>query len=83
MLSPMDSSPSFEPLLAQLVGRLDVLHKLPTLAAADDIEMALKELPRALPEAGSGAQAAVDFVERVIIPGLASGHAGPRWGPSQ
>lgn len=74
----MDISPRFEPLVTRLVERLGDLHRVPTIAAPEDIERALKEMPRALPSIGYGVQEAADFVERVIIPGLAQGHAGPR-----
>lgn len=77
-MSSIDVSQPFDRLFGQIVERLNNLHKLPTIAAPEDIEVALKSLPGTLPDTGSGVEEAVDYVERVIIPGLAPGHAGPR-----
>lgn len=70
--------PDFERLITQLTSRLDVLHTLPTLAGIESIEAALRSLPRQISEEGAGAAEAIDYVERVVLPGLAGGQAGPR-----
>jgi hypothetical protein len=70
--------PDFGRLLVQLLDRLESLHKLPTLAHPDDITNALRNLPISLPDVGAGATDTTDYLEKVILPSLAPGHAGPR-----
>ncbi|KAF8319744.1 PLP-dependent transferase [Clavulina sp. PMI_390] len=72
-------NPAFDGLIDQLTKRLDTLHTAPVIAAPDAIDKAFAEIPNNLPEKGVGTSQALEFVERIVVPALATGHAGPRY----
>ncbi|KAF8585064.1 PLP-dependent transferase [Ramaria rubella] len=55
------------------------LHTLPTTADPQEIQASLAALPSSLPEEGLGSSKALDVVLKDVVPGLAPGHAGPRY----
>lgn len=53
-------------------------HDVPTLAAPETIQRALESLPTSIADKGLGADESLAFVDRIVLPALAAGHAGPR-----
>jgi hypothetical protein len=68
-----------EQLLAILVDRETNIRNVPTIAAPHNIQNALESLPKALPEKGLGTEGSLAFIQHAVLPGLAPGHAGPRY----
>ena len=64
--------------LKALIAERGRIETGPTLASPQDIQNALTQLPDQLPAVGLGTDGSLNFVERVILPALAPGHAGPR-----
>lgn len=76
----MSSALVVEQLLTILLERERKILALPTIAASGDIQNALEALPKTLPENGLGTGESLAFIQRAVLPGLAPGHAGPRYG---
>lgn len=79
MPSSLDTPIPLHSLLGTLNQRLELLHTEPTIASPAAIQHAISELPSHLPNSGFGTDQTIDYVERVILPALASGHSGPRY----
>ena len=74
-------SAALRTLFSHLHDRLESLHREPTVADPNVIKDAIKNLPEALHEDGYGVSQTMSFVENIILPALAPGHAGPRFVP--
>ncbi|CAE6461896.1 unnamed protein product [Rhizoctonia solani] len=55
------------------------LKSAPTIAHLADIQNALATLPKSVPLFGLGTEQALKFVRENVVPGLATGQAGPRY----
>ncbi|KEP49509.1 pyridoxal-dependent decarboxylase [Rhizoctonia solani 123E] len=60
-------------------SRRSDLKSAPTIAHLADIQNALATLPKSIPLSGLGTVQALKFVRENVVPGLATGQAGPRY----
>lgn len=72
------SAATLASILDLATARRTELHTTPTIARAADIQQALANLTKSLPQSGLGTEDALTFVREKIVPGLATGQAGPR-----
>ncbi|CAE6446321.1 unnamed protein product [Rhizoctonia solani] len=76
----MEFSPeTLSSILDLAVSRLSDLLTAPTIAHLEDIQNALTALPKTVPLSGLGTERSLKFVRENIMPGLATGQAGPRY----
>jgi hypothetical protein len=84
------SDDAIRDIAALIDNREKQLSSLPTLAAPEDLQAALRALQTRtdnagdnsttfhLPEDGLGADRALEYIRKTVVPALAPGHAGPR-----
>lgn len=72
------SAATLSSILDLAAGRRSNIGTAPTIASLLDIENALSVLPETVPSSGLGTEEALKFVRENIVPGLATGQAGPR-----
>ncbi|GJJ15358.1 hypothetical protein Clacol_009634 [Clathrus columnatus] len=66
--------------ILQIASERDrTLHTLPTTADSQGVQKALTSLPLTLSDKGLGVTGAINHIIQDILPGLAPGHAGPRY----
>ncbi|CUA77030.1 hypothetical protein RSOLAG22IIIB_06466 [Rhizoctonia solani] len=76
----MEFSPeTLSSILELAASRRSDLNTTPTIAYLADIQSALAALPKTVPLSGLGTEQALKFVRENVVPGLAVGHAGPRY----
>ncbi|KAB5590679.1 hypothetical protein CTheo_5875 [Ceratobasidium theobromae] len=73
------SAATLSSILDLAAGRRSNIGTAPTIASLLDIENALSVLPETVPSSGLGTEEALKFVRENIVPGLATGQAGPRY----
>ncbi|KAG8748323.1 hypothetical protein FRC11_012047, partial [Ceratobasidium sp. 423] len=73
------SQETWSSILDLAAARRPDLRMAPTLPSLVDIQNALTMLPKTVPPSGLGTEQALKFVRENVVPGFATGQAGPRY----